>query len=194
MYWNGDPVLLLNVTLALQWNKRNTPAGGKIEQRPHHRVQRRRLVVVGVCCAQHPVQSRYADGGAQAQVRRIFRNIAIEVGDANPASQRQPRTRLELILKKSRLKVALGENALPKLVARAVIGDNREKSIVLLSKGVDACASVISLVQGGKRNLSSFVIRRALVGGDWNVLRATFERGAIEVIEGRHDQHETGRV
>ncbi len=54
LYRNRDSVLLLHVALALERQKIQSLIVGKIQQRPGHGIERRRLVEVRICGAQAP--------------------------------------------------------------------------------------------------------------------------------------------
>ena len=45
-----------------------------------------------------------------------------------------------------------------------------------------------------KRYLASFIVGGAIVGGDGNVVGSSLICGAVEVIERRCNEHETGRI
>src|SRR5271165_4921668 len=87
---NRDAVLLLDVALTLQWQKSQPLALGEIKQRTGNRVERRRLIVVGISRPQHPIQLGDGDGHAQPRIDRVFGKVAGKVRHPESASKRQP--------------------------------------------------------------------------------------------------------
>src|SRR5260370_29729530 len=68
-----------------------------------------------------------------------------------------------------------------------------KKLMVLLAEAVEANARVVSVFDPGECGLATSVMRRAVIGGRRReVLRVAFERGAIEMIERRNREHESG--
>ncbi len=65
--------------------------------------------------------------------------------------------------------------------------------MVLLAEAVETNARVVSVFDPGECSLATSVMRRAVIGGRRReVLRVAFERGAIEMIERRNREHESG--
>ena len=167
---------------------------GEIEQRTAYRGERRRLVVLAPEASQHPVQMRDANRPAQPRARRVLRDGAGEVRQPHARGERQPTQRLVLVFQEQRFQMPGCDSVLGERKSRAVVGDQVDGLVVMLSESVQADARVVPRCHRAEHDLRAGVLRAAVLrGADRRVVRVAVVIGAVVVIERRTVSSMPGR-
>src|SRR6266566_2024652 len=162
-----------------------------IQSRARDRDQRRGLIVAPVKSAQNPIEAWNLDGGANAGISGILVHRASIMREPQPAVERKPACRFELIFQENRFHVGPGDGSLwSDISASSRVIHYRIELIVPLAKRLEASVEIVPSPPDAQSRNATYEVRAAIVLGANRVFRASAIVGTIEVIERRDgDQH-----
>ncbi len=194
---NREAKLGFFIALAMQGDEREILAAHESQQRARCGDKRRGLVEMTVKRAKDQIDFWNAQCRANARASGVFHQAAGEMRLAQAAVQRQPISDAKLIFEEQGRQTSGHIFRVTKIAAEIRIGwiveIQTEDLVVLLAEAVNAGAQVVPAFDVAERRLAACVVRRAVVGGgERKVLRAAFERGPVEMVEGRNGKRQTG--